>query len=68
MLAIAFACTQTPQLNFSGDLKIGEAQTGTLSQKEPKAYQLQLDSGSFIYGYANQITVDVEVKLIGEDD
>ncbi len=68
LLIIVVACSQPAKLNFSGDLKIGEAQTGTLNQKEPKAYQLQLDSGSFIYGHANQITVDVEVKLIGEDD
>lgn len=68
MLAMAIACNQPSEINFSGDLKIGAEQTGTLQPKEPKVYQLQLDSGTFLYGFVNQITVDVEVKLVDELD
>ena len=68
LLVIAFACSQPTQLHFSGDLKIGEEQSGTLHQDQPKVYQLQLDSGSFIYGFVNQTSVDVSVKLIDDND
>jgi CubicO group peptidase (beta-lactamase class C family) len=68
LLAIVIACSQPSGINFSGDLRIGETQTGSLKAKEPKVYQLQLDSGSFIYGFVNQITVDVIVKLINDSD
>lgn len=66
---LILACTpQSPSVQYSGDLEIGVAQPGTLKIEEPKSFILQLDSNSFVYGFVDQLTVDVVVKLYNEQD
>jgi CubicO group peptidase (beta-lactamase class C family) len=57
------SCTSDPGVTISGDLQPGVAQEGTLQQKEAKSYRLKLDSNSFIFGYVDQLSVDVVVEL-----
>ena len=68
ILVFILACTTSQKLNFSGDLEIGVEESGTLNEKEPKSYQLQLDSNTYLYGFVNQITVDAVVNLYDADD
>ena len=63
ILVVVISCENKQSINYSGDLKIGVEQSDSLSQKEVKSYTLDSDSGTYIYGYVNQITVDVIVEL-----
>ncbi len=63
ILLSAIACTPNSDVTISGDLQPGVMEEGTLEQEEVKAYQLTLDSNTFIYGYVDQISVDVVVEL-----
>ena len=50
-------------LNYSGDLAVGEVVEGTLAVETPDTFHLELQAGTFLYGVANQLTVDVVVTL-----
>ena len=63
ILVVVISCENKQSVNYSGDLKIGVEQSDSLSQKEVKSYTLKLDSGTYLYGYVNQISVDVIVEL-----
>lgn len=63
ILIVVISCENKQSVNYSGDLKIGVEQSDSLSQKEVKSYTLKLDSGTYLYGYVNQISVDVIVEL-----
>ncbi len=62
-LILNLSCNTSQKVKFSGDLQVGIEQSGSLEQEEIKSYQLQLDSGTYLYGYVNQVTVDVIVRL-----
>lgn len=66
LLGVFISCQQNPKVSVSGDLEIGIEESGTLLQKTPKSYKIQLDSSSFVLGYVNQKTVDVVVKLYND--
>ena len=66
ILCISFSCQQSPKMSISGDLEVGKEQLGTLLQKTPMSYKIQLDSNAFVLGNVNQKTVDVVVKLFNE--
>lgn len=63
LLIAIISCNQQPSVNFSGDLDIGVEIKDSLQKKEVKTYQFRIDSGTFFYGYVDQLTVDVVVKL-----
>lgn len=71
-LFLLWACTgKQPQGVFraeNSDLKVGEATpVRTLKQHVADTFRLDLDSGAFVYGYADQRTVDVAVEIYGPD-
>ncbi len=68
LITLLISCQQNPKMIISGDLEIGIEQSGSLLQKTPKSYEIQLDSNAFIMGSVNQKTVDVVVKLYNEDN
>lgn len=52
----------------NSDLKVGEATpVRTLKQHLADTFRLDLDSGAFVYGFADQRSVDVEVVVYGPD-
>lgn len=63
ILIAIVSCNRKSNIRFSGDVEIGIEQTDSLKQKEVKSYLLQLDSGTFFFGYVNQVSVDVVVEL-----
>jgi CubicO group peptidase (beta-lactamase class C family) len=67
-IAIFFACQTSPTVNYIGDLEINVPVSESLEKKTPNSYKMTLDSGTFIYGYVDQISVDVVVKLSDEED
>jgi CubicO group peptidase (beta-lactamase class C family) len=50
-------------VEFSGDLAVGELVEGTLEVETPDTFRLELEAMTFLYGEANQLTVDVVVTL-----
>ena len=62
------ACEQSPTVNYEGDLEIGKAKDGFLAKETAESYHLSLDSNSFVYGFVDQLSVDVVVKLYDEDE
>ena len=64
---LLFSCSPQPTVNFSGDLEIGTEQSGSLEQDGLQSYALQLDSSTFLYGYVDQVSVDVIVELKDEE-
>ncbi len=67
MIIAIVSCSPTPGVNFSGDLELGVEKPGTLEKEEVKSYVLNLDSGTYLYGYVDQKTVDVVVELKDPD-
>ena len=64
LAAIFFAaCNSVDTISFSGDLAIGEVVEGSLAVETPDTFNLELEAGTFLYGMANQLTVDVVVSL-----
>ena len=57
------SCENKQSINYSGDLEIGVEQFDSISRNEVKSYAMELDSGTYLYGYVNQMTVDVVVEL-----
>ena len=57
------ACNSIDTINYSGDLAVGEVVEGTLEVETPDSFHLELEAGTFLYGVANQLTVDVVVTL-----
>ena len=62
------ACKQSPTVSYKGDLDIGIAKDGFLANESAETYHLSLDSNSYVYGFVDQISVDVVVKLYDEDE
>ena len=50
-------------VEFSGDLSVGEVVEGTLEMETPDTFRLELEAMTFLYGEANQLSVDVVVTL-----
>ena len=57
------ACNSIDTANYSGDLTVGEMVEGRLAVETPDTFLLELEAGTFLYGIANQLTVDVVVSL-----
>ncbi len=69
---ILFSCTENKPKEVlhteNSDLKVGEATpVATLKQHVADTFRLDLDSGVFVYGAADQRTVDVVVEIYGPD-
>lgn len=55
-------------LRPGSDLRVGETTpVRTLAQHQADTFRLELDSGAFVYGYADQRTVDLVVTILGPD-
>jgi CubicO group peptidase (beta-lactamase class C family) len=68
LLSLCISCQQKVETNLTGDLAIGIEQAGNLLHKTAQSYEIQLDSNSFILGSVNQISVDVVVRLLDENN
>ncbi|MDF1576512.1 MAG: serine hydrolase [Bacteroidales bacterium] len=65
LLALGFAaCNSSETFPFSGDLKVGEPVKGTLAVDTPDTFCLELAANTHLYGFADQLTVDVVVTLL----
>jgi len=62
-LLLIASCAQEIRVSYTGDLKTGIEETGTLERNGEIAYDLNLEAQSFVYGYVDQKTVDVVVEL-----
>lgn len=51
----------------NSDLKIGTTVNSTLQKHLADTFRLNLDSGAIVYGFANQVSVDVDVALYRTD-
>jgi CubicO group peptidase (beta-lactamase class C family) len=65
---LALALLATP-LSAQDDtpLRIGEARSGTLTADARHTYTVELGDSLYVFGHVNQITVDVEVTILGPD-
>jgi len=57
------ACNQESSIRFSGDLEVGVQQSDSLGSHDAKSYLIQVDSGSFVSGYVDQVGVDAVIEL-----
>lgn len=57
------ACNLQEPYEYSGDLAIGEVVEGVLEVETPDTFFLDLDADTYLYGVANQVSVDVVVTL-----
>jgi len=57
------ACNLQERYKYSGDLTIGEVVEGVLEVETPDTFFLDLDADTYLYGVANQVSVDVVVTL-----
>ncbi|MFT5143183.1 MAG: CubicO group peptidase (beta-lactamase class C family) [Thalassolituus oleivorans] len=48
-------------------LVLGTSVPGTLGPDSRETYSFRADSGSYVYGYVDQLTVDVVVTILGPD-
>jgi CubicO group peptidase (beta-lactamase class C family) len=67
LLLALYACTTKPKsiLQPGADLAIGEAtDTTTLALHASDTFRLGLDKGGFVFGNANQLSVDVVVRIL----
>ena len=67
IIAVFISCENKQLIIYSGDLKVGVEQSDSLAPEQVKSYQLELDSGTYLYGYVNQLSVDVIVELKNEN-
>lgn len=49
-------------------LSVGETITDSLTSKSVDIYTVELDSTQFVFGHADQLTVDVVISIIGPQD
>ena len=61
--AVFYACAPVDQTTFSGDLQVGVRVEGTLEAEAPDTFNLVLGPDMYLYGVAEQLTVDVQVRL-----
>ncbi len=57
------ACNLQERYKYSGDLAIGEVVEGVLEVETPDTFFLDLDADTYLYGVADQVSVDVVVTL-----
>ncbi|NQV74406.1 hypothetical protein HQ496_14920 [bacterium] len=60
ILALLFLSTSA----FGQQLKIGKAQAGTLTHDSKEVYTFEASVDFFVYGYVDQQTVDVVVRVL----
>jgi len=63
LLVISCTTIEKNKAFISGDIEPGSVIIDELSVKTPKQYAVMLDSGSFVYGEVDQISVDVVVNI-----
>ena len=49
-------------------LRIGEARPGTLTSDARHTYTVELGDSTYVFGFVNQIAVDVVVTILGPDE
>lgn len=69
---ILFSCTENKPKEVlhaeNSDLKVGEVTpVATLKQHVADTFRLDLDGAAFVYGFADQRSVDVDVQIYGPD-
>jgi len=57
------ACNRQERYKYSGDLDIGKVVEGVLEVETPDTFFLDLDADTYLYGVADQVSVDVVVTL-----
>jgi len=62
------SCSFNPKTTLTGDLAVGVEKTGFLEQETPASYSITVDDNTYIAGWVDQISVDVVVALLNEDD
>lgn len=69
LLVLALAATGVAPLSAQDDtpLRTGRTLSGTLESDSEHSYTVELDDGMFVFGNANQLTVDVVVTVVGPD-
>lgn len=64
------ACTQQREREIEGfleegsDLRPYQMVNGTLEVKTPQSYKINLDSGTYVYGIVDQLSVDAALKIL----
>ena len=62
------SCSSNPKAILTGDLAVGVEKNGFLEQETPASYSITVDDNTYIAGWVDQISVDVVVSLLNEDD
>ncbi len=62
------SCSSNPKAALTGDLAVGVEESGTLEQETPVSYSITVEDNTYIAGWVDQISVDVVVSLLNEDD
>jgi CubicO group peptidase (beta-lactamase class C family) len=57
------ACSMQERYKYSGDLAIGKIVEGVLETETPDTFFLNLEADTYLYGVAEQVSVDVVVTL-----
>jgi len=58
------ACNLSDSIEFSGDFTVGDMVEGTLELETPDTFNFDFNTGTFIYGICDQLSVDVVVSLL----
>lgn len=67
---IFFSCSRQPStllLPENSDLTLGLAVKDSLKKTEADTFRVNLAANAFVTGFANQITLDVELHILGPD-
>lgn len=70
LVVLASCMPKSPEVLHPGSsLMVGETtEVRMLAQHQADTFRLELDSGAFVYGYADQRTVDLVVTVLGPDN
>jgi CubicO group peptidase (beta-lactamase class C family) len=68
VIIFIISCSSNPTATIKGDLAVGAEKSGTLKKETPVSYSITVEDNTYIAGWVDQISVDVVVTLLNEDD